>query len=71
MHRGTRIHERCVNTSVFLYKYMKCHMKRYETRKNIGNAICIAVFMQHEYDMKYENELKQEHEHEKQYVMNT
>ena len=25
--------------------------------KNIGNAICIDVFMKHEYDMKYENEL--------------
>ena len=42
MHRGTLIHEGCVNTSVFLYKYMK-----------------------------YENELKHEYEHEKQYVMNT
>ena len=27
--------------------------------------------MKHEYDMKPENELKHEHEHEKQYVMNT
>ena len=38
----TRIHERCVNTSALLYKYMK-----------------------------YENELKHEHEHEKKNVMNT
>ena len=29
-------------------------MKR---EKNIGNAICIDVFMKHEYDMKCENEL--------------
>ena len=28
-------------------------------------------FMKHEYDMKYENELKHEHEHEKKYGMNT
>ena len=35
--------------------------------KNVGNAICIDVFMKHEYDMKHENELK----HERQYVMNT
>ena len=59
-----------------MYKYSCISLgnaigNRHETRKNIGNAICIAVFMQHEYDMKYENELKQEHEHEKQYVMNT
>ena len=27
--------------------------------------------MKHEYDMKPEDELKHEHEHEKQYVMNT
>ena len=40
-------------------------------RKNIGNAICIDVFMKHEYDMKHENKLKHEHEHERQYVMNT
>ena len=33
--------------------------------KNIGNAICIDVFMKHE------NELKHEHEHERQYLMNT
>ena len=38
---------------------------------NIGNAICIDVFMKHKYDMIYENELKRDHEHEKQYVMNT
>ena len=33
--------------------------------KNIGNAICIYVFMKHE------SELKHEHEHERQYVINT
>ena len=33
--------------------------------KNIGNAICIDVFMKHE------NELKHEPEYERQYVMNT
>ena len=27
--------------------------------------------MKHEFDMKYENELKHDHEHEKKYVMNT
>ena len=44
----------------------------HETRKkNIGNAICIDVFMKHKYDMKYENEMKRDHEHEIQYVMNT
>ena len=39
----------------------------------IGNAICIDMFMKHEFDMKHENELKyeHEHEHEKQNVMNT
>ena len=37
----------------------------------MGNAICIALFMKHDYDMKYENELKHEHEQEMQYVMNT
>ena len=39
----------------------------------IGNAICIDMFMKHEFDMKRENELKYEHEHEyeRQYVMNT
>ena len=37
----------------------------------IGNAICIDVFMKHEYYMKYEHNLKHEHEHEKQNVMNT
>ena len=49
-----------------MYKYSCISLRnaicnRHETRKNIGNAICIAVFMQHEYDMKYENELKHEH----------
>ena len=39
--------------------------------KNIENAICIDVLMKHEYDTKYENELKHEHEQEKKYVMNT
>ena len=39
--------------------------------KNIENAIGIDVFMKHEYDMKYKNELKHEHEHERKYVMNT
>ena len=48
---------------------MPCN--RHETKKNIGNAICIDVFMKHEYDIKYENELKHEYEHERQYVMNT
>ena len=37
----------------------------------IVNALCIDVFMKHEYDMKYENELKHENEHERKYVMNT
>ena len=39
----------------------------------IGNAICIDMFMKHEFDMKHENELKYEHEHEyeRQYIMNT
>ena len=39
----------------------------------IGNAICIDMFMKHEFDMKHENELKyeHEHEHEKKNVMNT
>ena len=54
----------CEYIGMILYKYMKC-------QENIGNAICIDVFMKHEYDMKYENKLKHEHEHEKQYVMNT
>ena len=30
-----------------------------------------GIGMKPEYDMKYENELKHEHEREKQYVMNT
>ena len=30
----------------------------------IANAICIDMFMKHEFDMKHENELKYEHEHE-------
>ena len=65
------MHERCVNTSVFLYKYMKCHM--YMKQGKIGNAICINMFMKHEYVLKHENELKyeHEHEHEKKNVMNT
>ena len=29
-----------------------------------------GIGMKHEYDMKPEDELKHEHEHEKQYVMN-
>ena len=39
----------------------------------IGNAICIDMFMKHEFDMKNENELKYEHEqeYERQNVMNT
>ena len=53
------------------YKYMKCHMQQTRNMKNIGNAICIDVFMQYAYDMKYENKLKHEHEHERKYVMNT
>ena len=40
-----------------------------QEKNNIGNAICIDVFMKHECDLKYENELK--HERERQYVMNT
>ena len=39
--------------------------------KNIRNAKCIAVFMKHKYEMKYEKELKRNHEREIQYVMNT
>ena len=35
------------------------------------NAICIDVFMKHEYGMKHEKELKYEHEYEMQNVMNT
>ena len=42
-----------------------------QEKKNIGNAICIDVFMKHKYDMKYENELEHDHEHEIQHVMNT
>ena len=60
---------RCEYIGIIPYKYMKCHMQQELNRKNIENAICIGVFMKHEYDMKYENELK--HEHETQYVMNT
>ena len=40
-------------------------------KKHIGNVICIDVIMKPEYDMKNENELKHEDEHERQYVMNT
>ena len=40
-------------------------------QENIESAICIDVFMKHEYDMKHEKELKHEHEHERQYVMST
>ena len=39
--------------------------------KYIGNAICIDVFMTHEYDMKHENELKHELKYERKYVMST
>ena len=56
---------------VIPYKYMKFRMQQTRNRKNIGNAICIDVFMKHEYHMKHENELKHELEHERQYVMNT
>ena len=61
----------CEYIGVILYKYLKCRMQQTWNRKNIENAICIDVFMKHEYDMKYEKELKHEHEHERQYFMNT
>ena len=55
----------CEYIGVILYKYMKCHMQQELNKKNIGKAICIDVFMKHE------NKLKHEHEHGRQYVMNT
>ena len=39
----------CEYIGVILYKYMKCHMQQAGNGKNIGNAICIDVFMKHEY----------------------
>ena len=49
---------RCEYIGIIQYKYMRFHMQQTCNKKNIGNAICIDVFMKHEYDMKYENELE-------------
>ena len=46
-------------------------MVRNDVDINKKCSIFIDVLMKHERDMKNENELKHEYEHERQFVMNT
>ena len=42
------------------------YVRGMKKKESIENAICINMFMKHEFDVKHENELKYEYEHERE-----